>query len=122
MKTILYVEDDSVLVNVVIRKLQEIEDVKLLLAWDGEQAVDLLSRHKPDVLLTGINMPKMNGLDLLKYVRGKEWEFPVLILSNMGDKKFITEVMAAGATDYFVKNDVTTKQLWEKLEKYLHSK
>ncbi len=73
-------------------------------ANNGRQALEIIEKIKPDVLLTDINMPEMNGVELTKEVRKKFPEIKIITLSMFGDQHAISEMLEAGVNGYILKN------------------
>ncbi len=80
-------------------------------AWDGEDAYCKILSLKPDILITDIKMPKMDGIELLK--RLKEEKIPVksVILSCFDDFDLVREGMKYGAKDYILKLSIDPGQI-----------
>jgi DNA-binding NarL/FixJ family response regulator len=68
------------------------------------KAIELIKELKPDILLTDINMPELDGIELTKRVKPVLPEMKVLVLSMFNDKSMISEMMNAGADGYILKN------------------
>ena len=79
-KTILLVEDDEALRNS-LEFLLELSDLDYLSASNGEDAVQILSSFSIDVIITDFQMPKMDGIELLKWCRTREVHIPVIFIS-----------------------------------------
>ncbi len=80
-------------------------DFDVITARDGEEALELIRRNPPDVLLSDIMMPRMDGLELLQAVRGDAQlrTLPVIFLSARAGEEMRNEGLQAGADDYLVK-------------------
>ncbi len=115
----MFVEDDPVLMNAYVKHFQEMKDVKLLQAYDGQHAIEILNRTQPDLLVTGINMPKKSGFDLLQHVSKKRYLFPTIVLTNMDDEASRTQAIALGAKEYLVKKNLKIVNLESIVKKYL---
>ncbi|MBF0540924.1 MAG: response regulator [Nitrospirae bacterium] len=102
MKPILVVEDDTRLRISYERVLLRM-GYKVLLAEDGEQALSMILRIPVLMVITGIQMPKMDGLALLKEIRHRVGSLPVLVITEYYSPSMIELVMKAGATDYKIK-------------------
>ena len=118
---ILLVEDDSFLIQMYSAKL-ELEGFKVISASDGEKALRVVSKEKPDLILLDLLLPKLNGLDFLKKLREDKLEIPVMVLSNLSKKEDIERCLALGVKAYlikahFVPSEVVTK-IKEILEEY----
>lgn len=73
-------------------------------AADGEEAVRLVDKHKPDVAILDISMPKMDGIEATKTIRQNHPEVKVLILTVHEDEEYAIQALRAGACGYLLKN------------------
>jgi DNA-binding NarL/FixJ family response regulator len=73
-------------------------------ASDGEQALELIDKHKPDVAVLDISMPKLNGIEATKIIKDKYPQTRVLILTIHENEEYIQQMILAGADGYVVKN------------------
>lgn len=115
----MFVEDDPVLLNLYVRKFQEIKDVKLIVASDGQEAIEIIDRVQPDLLVTGLNMPNVDGFGVIEHIRDKHYTFPIIVLTNFEDAPNRTRASDLGVQEYLVKKDMTIKTLVPYLDKYL---
>lgn len=69
----------------------------------GQEALSCLTAHRPEVMVTDLRMPDLNGLDLLKQVREQHPDLPVVILTGFGDMKSAVDALRLGAFDYLQK-------------------
>lgn len=97
--------DDHAVVRKGIREfLEEDETIRVVAeASDGEQAVKLVAREKPDVAVFDIQMPKMNGMDATRCVKKDFPQTRVLILTAYDDDPYIFASLQAGANGYLLK-------------------
>lgn len=72
-------------------------------AKDGQEAWDLISKRRYDIILTNINMPQINGYDLLKLVRSSFINLPIIVISDKKDKDSIIRAYELGCDDYIIK-------------------
>ena len=72
-------------------------------AGDGTSAFQKITREHYDLVISELNLPRMNGLDLLKRVRGFQGSLPVVIISDNAGVDDAVEAMKSGARDFFVK-------------------
>ena len=70
---------------------------------DGEQALDVVRKHHPDVMLLDIAMPGINGLEAIEVIRGISPETKVVILSRYEKDAYVHQALDAGAMGYVVK-------------------
>ncbi len=71
-------------------------------ARDGDEAVQLLKDWTPDLIITDLRMPNMDGLDLCRHVR-KNSQVPIIVLSVKGEEQIKVQALDAGADDYVTK-------------------
>lgn len=101
---VLVVDDDPALRTLLVRRLTQLgfEPVD---AEDGERALELARQRRPDLVLTDLNMPRLNGLGLLKALKGDAAtrDVPVIVLSGEDDLTQVVECIRNGAEDYVAK-------------------
>ena len=97
--------DDHNIVRTGIRQLLEsADDLQVIAeAGDGEEAQALIERHKPDVAVLDIQMPKASGIEVTRWVRSHLPEVGVLILTAYDDDPYVMAVLQAGANGYVLK-------------------
>ncbi len=102
-KTILYVDDNYDLRNYLINLLGE--NYNLLLAWDGVAALEILEKHTPDLILSDLMMPRLDGAGLIKKIRVNPdlSEIPFVILTAKAIERTKFDLLEAGADDFLFK-------------------
>ena len=85
-------------------------------AGDGQEALTLMAQHRIDLVLSDINMPKMDGLQLLASLKASsQWRnVPVVMITTEGGETKVTEAVRLGAAGY-VRKPFTADQIKEKL-------
>jgi DNA-binding response OmpR family regulator len=113
---ILVVEDETFLVKIYSVKLKK-EGFEVLIATDGEQAVQMANEVKPDIILLDLILPKMNGFEALEKMRANPElkNTPVIVLSNLGQDEDIKRAESLGATDYLVKANFSIQDVIAKV-------
>ncbi len=99
---ILLIEDDSQVRNYVAKGLQE-SGHGVDVAEDGKEGLFLATTERYDVLIVDRMLPEVDGLTILKTIRGADNPVPVLILSALGDVDDKVKGLRAGGDDYLVK-------------------
>lgn len=99
---ILLVEDDASLSTVLADYLRS-KSYVVETAMDGKDAWELIRIKRYDIVVSDIMMPKMNGYDLLKLVRGQLPDLPMIMLTAKGDRDDIMRAYSLGCDDYVVK-------------------
>ncbi len=102
-KTILIVDDSATMI-MSLKATLEINGFKVESASNGQIALDKIkSGFKPDLIITDINMPVMDGLELIKNARPLLRFVPILILTTESEQKKRDEAKKLGATGWLVK-------------------
>ena len=104
--------DDQTLVRQGIRGLLELSHAVEVVAEadDGDQAVDLISQHNPDVVLMDMRMPRMSGAQAIEALNAAGIDAPVIILTTFDDHEQVLDGIRAGAKGYLLK-DVSLENL-----------
>lgn len=105
-QTILIVEDEAPLRNVVRDKLTR-EGYFVLTAKNGREGLDVALAKHPNLILLDIDLPVMDGIDMLKSIRADPWgeTAKVIMLTNYNDYRSVAETLALGSFDFLVKSD-----------------
>ncbi len=105
---LILVADDSVLEQRYVGKiLEEHGHWRVHFVRDGEEALDQIPKLKPAILLTDLNMPKMDGLTLVEKVRSHYPLVPVVLMTGSGSERIAVAALKAGAADYVSKQALT---------------
>ncbi|MCK9492212.1 MAG: EAL domain-containing protein [Sulfurimonas sp.] len=99
---LLYVEDDKKAREATLNFLETFF-LKIDTAVDGEQAYAKIELKEYDLIITDINMPKMNGLELIQKIRAIDLYIPILILSAYDDKDYFVQSIKYGVDGYILK-------------------
>jgi two-component system, chemotaxis family, chemotaxis protein CheY len=115
---ILVVDDSAAIRKILQRVLRQtgMEIRTIHEAGDGQEALAMLKVHRPALILTDINMPKMDGLQLLAAVKAVEaWrDIPIVMITTEGGETKVGEAVKLGAAGY-VRKPFTADQIKEKL-------
>jgi DNA-binding NarL/FixJ family response regulator len=105
-KTRILIADDHQLINIALRKIfEECPDFEVIAdAADGEEAVKLAERLKPDIIIMDISMPKMNGLEATRKIKTANPDILILVLTVHSDDEHIFGIIEAGADGYLIKS------------------
>ena len=117
-KHILIAEDDTALAQMMGKVLSK-KNVRVTVAYNGQEAVEALEKEVPDLLLLDILMPVLDGHNVMKTMKEKSLDCPVIVLSNLSDKMTRDKCKEMRVENYFVKNDMDDDSLWPAVEKYL---
>lgn len=100
-KRILVVDDEPQILRA-LRKSLSINQFDVRTAADGESALDLARDWSPDLIITDLSMPLMNGLELCRAIR-RVSDIPIIVLSVKGEEKTKIAALDIGADDYITK-------------------
>jgi diguanylate cyclase (GGDEF)-like protein len=111
--TLLFVEDDTGTQEQL--KIMLIDEVKdFYQAYDGAEGLEIYKNKKPDIILTDINMPILNGLDMVEEIKKIDKDQPVLMMSAFDEKDILLNAINIGIDGFIVK-PVDMTQLNNKL-------
>ena len=121
--TILLVEDSKVVQQMYRNKLT-FEQFNVLTADNGMEAVKVLSKEKPDIILLDLMMPIMDGFKVLQVVKTdpRLSNIPVLVFSAKGKSEEVEKALNLGAAGYIVKATTKPNEVVEQIRKVLSQK
>jgi DNA-binding NarL/FixJ family response regulator len=108
---VLVAEDHTVVREGLRQLLAGADDLELVgTAADGEEAVELAARHRPDVVLMDLVMPNVGGVEATRRIVAANHAVKVVVLTSFSDRRAITDALDAGAIGYLLK-DVEPEEL-----------
>ncbi|MEC0227570.1 response regulator [Paenibacillus alba] len=119
MFSVVIVEDEYI-VRYGIRSMIEWEKIGLTVigeAANGQEALALIRQEPPDILITDIKMPIMDGIGLISEVRKFSPNMKILILSNLEDFQYAKEAIRYGVSEYLIKSDMMPRDFEQALMK-----
>lgn len=116
-KTILLVEDDTFILEMYATKLLNF-GYNVITATDGDEALKTVKSKHPDFILLDLVLPSMDGFDVLKAIKKdpKIKDIPVVLLTNLGERKDVETGLKLGADDYLIKAHFTPSEVIEKIQ------
>jgi CheY-like chemotaxis protein len=87
----------------IVRAMRYAEPLEIEAVPDGREGLDAVVRQRPDVVLLDLQMPRMDGLALLKQIREIEPRLPVIVISATQENKMSSEALRHGAVAYLPK-------------------
>jgi len=122
-KVILVIDDDPMLLTLYQRIFNN-KGLGVLFAEDGQEGLRLIQQEKPDFVILDIKMPKLDGISILKIMRGREdlKKIPVMILTNYdrGENREAAEKL--DIVDFLVKTNIDPSGLVKRVSDYLSNK
>ena len=117
---ILIVDDSAYLRKLIHNSLADYGFKQLLEACDGKEALDKMMEHEVNLIISGIHMAKVNGLELLRAIRNHSGlkQIPFIVLTSEPQGDMFRAVMQAGATGY-LKKPFNDQDLIAKIESIL---
>lgn len=100
--TILIVEDDQEL-RTMLQSMFTKQFSTVLTAVNGKMGEEMLQEHTPDLVLSDLHMPEMGGIDMVKSLRAKGNDVPIVIMSSSTDRAELLKVLKLGVLDYVEK-------------------
>jgi len=112
--TILYVEDDKETREIYQERLSK-KVKKLYIASNGQEGYDQYIQNKPDIIITDIKMPVVDGIDMVRKVRERDSQIPIIITTAHNTIDYLTDSLNLDITGYLIK-PINNKQLYTMLE------
>lgn len=102
--TILYAEDDSVTRDILAKMIPlKFPDVEFFTAENGKIGLEIFMKHKPDIVITDINMPIMDGIRMVASIKAVRPETTIIIISAYGDTTYLLDAIELGVNHYIMK-------------------
>ena len=127
------IDDDESMLETLVSFLSH-NDYNVITTSDSTSSIELIKKERPDLVITDIKMPELNGLDILQLTKDSIDNLPVIVITAFDDNESTIKAMQLGAYDYLekpiekekfnlvVKRALETKSLSEKLELFDASK
>ncbi len=117
------VVDDSTTNVVLLEAILDEKGYKIETALNAKEALSMIAKDSPDLILLDLLMPKISGFDFLEKIRSDEKtkSTPVIVVSALTDDENVEKIMKMGAID-FVKKPIDLQYLVQRVEDILHPK
>jgi DNA-binding response OmpR family regulator len=121
-RTILIAEDEPDIRDLVSFRLER-AGYDVILAEDGQEALEMAIEHRPDLAILDVMMPRMDGLELTRRIRAEETikAMPIILLTASVQDQAVTEGFRAGADDY-MRKPFSPQELLSRVEAVLGRK
>ena len=114
---LLYVEDNKEIAEEIVFFLEPLVK-ELYVAYNGEEGLALYKEHKPDLVVTDIQMPIMNGIDMIKKIHEIDEHFPVIITTAFNEPTYLLEAINQQVDAYLLK-PLELKKLIQSIKKVI---
>lgn len=114
---ILFVEDDIMFGDAIKDTLIK-HGLNVVWAKNGKEGLNMAKQEQPDLILTDLLMPEMDGIEMLKQIHKDKSlaKIPCIALTNLNDTQTIQTCLENGVYDYLVKSDVSPSDLLERIK------
>ena len=112
--------DDEPIVKVALRTIVNWESLGFSIcatASDGVEALQFIEKYQPDIIITDLKMPQMDGLQLIRNLKEKEYPGKIIVASNFGEYELVREALTLGAMDYILKISINAADLTALIQK-----
>jgi CheY-like chemotaxis protein len=106
MATVLVVDDSAVDRRLAGSFLEKTGDISVIYATNGHEALAAIPQHFPDLVLTDLQMPEMDGLELTKEIRARHPGVPVILMTAFGSEEIAIQALQRGAASYVPKKEL----------------
>lgn len=121
VQPVVLVVDDDEFQHKIVSKILEDENYHLVFASGGIEAMKVLRKTRPDLILMDVMMPDMDGLEAVRYIKSAPQlaDIPIVMITGKSDKNIVMESLKAGAAGFVVK-PFDRDTLFDKVAKALH--
>ena len=121
MKKVILVADDSPSIRKFVSFALTMKGFEIVPACDGMEALEKLPAERVNLVITDLNMPNLDGFELIKAIRNNEdyRDIPIIILSSLAGSEEIQRGMDCGANSYIIK-PFDPKRIAYEVSKYLN--
>lgn len=123
MPHILIVEDDQFLSDAYTAALKKY-NFSITMVTDGSEALAAMHKHKPDLVILDLAMPRKNGVEVLRewHREGITQKIPIIVASNLESPDIKNSCLTLGAREYIIKSNITLPDLVALCNRYLSEK
>ena len=115
--TLLYVEDDDQIREVMIEIL-ELYFKNIYVAPNGKDGLELYKKHQPDLVISDVQMPLMDGVEMSKEIKSLNPQAKIILITAFNESDFISKAKELGVKNY-ISTPIDISILLETIEKYL---
>jgi DNA-binding response OmpR family regulator len=114
-KKILIAEDEKSISRALKSKLIK-EGFDVAVAYDGEEAIDVLKKEKIDLVLLDLIMPKINGFQVMEEIKNRHIVVPIIVTSNLSQPEDVEKARNLGAVTFIIKSNTSLAKIVATIE------
>jgi YesN/AraC family two-component response regulator len=115
--SLLIVEDDKIICEMLVKVIQrKYREATIYCAGNGQIGVELFKEHRPDIVITDINMPVMDGIEMVAAIKALQADAHFIVMTAYSDKAYFDKFSAIGFCAYLLK-PIILPTLFAALEK-----
>jgi DNA-binding response OmpR family regulator len=118
VKKILVIEDEKPLARALELKLVH-EGFEVNTALNGELALEYLKKEKFSLIICDLILPKIDGFEILEFIKSNKIKTPVIILTNLSQAEDEKRVLDLGASNFFIKSNTPIAKIVEHIKKMI---
>ncbi len=119
-RTILAIDDDPMVLRLLQFALKDKPGYRIFTAGSGREGIEILSRKKVELVLLDVEMPEMDGFQVLQWIRERDRDLPVTFMTGDKELEIIHRAEEMGISDYLTK-PLVVNMLWESIQNVLAS-
>ena len=119
-KSVVFIEDDEHLFKVYETKFSK-EGIKTSFVVTGEGAISHIVAEKPDLIVLDIMIPKKDGFAVLKELQPLRLNTKIVVTSNLSQEEDFKKAKELGATEFFIKSEITLAEIVQNVNKFLNT-
>ena len=104
MSRVLVVDDSAVARHTISKILADDDSIEIAIAVDGQEGLEKISSIEPDLVITDMVMPRLNGLELVEKLKDSHSSLPVILVTSTGNEEIATKALRLGAASYVPKH------------------
>lgn len=112
-KKVLIIEDDKDFLSILKIKFTG-EGFSIVTAEDGEEGLTVAEKEKPDLIISDVLMPRMDGLEMAKKIKESNSNIQILFLTNVKDADYLDNMKKLGVSEYLIKSGISINEILEK--------
>jgi len=112
-KKVLIVEDDKDFLSILKIKFTT-EGFSVATAENGEEGLAAVEKEKPDLIISDVLMPKLDGIEMTKKIKELNEDAKIILLTNIKDADYTASIKKTGSLDYLIKSDLRINDIVEK--------